>query len=548
MTTLSHWLEQFNAACASGESDAIATMFASDGAWRDYLAFDLNLQTVEGYADIAQFAGKHIGNAQLSQLEVEDPNNTDEGAFSFSTRFGNSRGYARIENGLCKTLFTSLTDLHQTEPVTNNQSSADHYVLIVGGGQGGLALGAQLSSLNIPYLIIDKYPKVGDQWRSRYDSLVLHDPVWYDHLPIKPFPDDWPVFTPKDQMGDWLENYAQSLSLNIRTNCTLAGATYQPDTATWRAQIEHQGKRTEITATHLVMALGLSGFAYTPEFKGQQLFAGDQMHSSDFQPGKYWSGKDVVVVGANNSAHDIASDLVRVGARPVMIQRSSTLVVKQSVYCEKLLGKLYSKAAHEQGIDADEADFLFSTVPMRLLETRHRALWEEIKTQDKAYYQSIEDAGFNIDFAEDGTGLGLKYRRTASGYYIDVGATQMVIDGRIGIRSGVNVDHLAEQHMVLDSGEQLAADAIVYATGYGNMIDWVAKLIDQETADRVGPCWGYGSGTKGDPGPWLGELRNMWVPTAQDGLWFMGGNLAQARYFSKILALQLQARYLGIVQ
>jgi putative flavoprotein involved in K+ transport len=87
----------------------------------------------------------------------------------------------------------------------------------------------------------------------------------------------------------------------------------------------------------------------------------------------------------------------------------------------------------------------------------------------------------------------------------------------------------------------------VYATGYGNMVDWVSVLINHKTATRVGPCWGYGSGTKGDPGPWQGELKNMWKPTAQPGLWFMGGNLAQARYFSRILALQLQARYIGVV-
>jgi putative flavoprotein involved in K+ transport len=253
----------------------------------------------------------------------------------------------------------------------------------------------------------------------------------------------------------------------------------------------------------------------------------------------------VVVVGANNSAHDITSALVEVGAQPVMLQRSSTLVVKQSVYCNKMLGKLYSKAAIAQGIDADEGDFIFSSVPMRLMETRHRELWREIQAEDAEFYQRLTNAGFAIDFAEDGTGLGLKYRRTASGYYIDVGASEMVMDGRISVRSGVNIERLTETHVVLDNGESLPADVLVYATGYGNMIDWVAKLIDQDTAERVGPCWGYGSNTKGDPGPWVGELRNMWKPTAQPGLWFMGGNLAQARYFSKMLAMQLKAALHG---
>ena len=144
-----------------------------------------------------------------------------------------------------------------------------------------------------------------------------------------------------------------------------------------------------------------------------------------------------------------------------------------------------------------------------------------------------------MDFAEDGTGLGMKYRRTASGYYIDVGAAEMVMDGRIAVRSGHGISCLSERTVHLDDGSALPADAVIYATGYGDMADWVAELINPDTAKRVGPCWGYGSGTKGDPGPWIGELRNMWVETAQPGLWFTGGNLSQARYFSRLIALQL---------
>jgi putative flavoprotein involved in K+ transport len=78
------------------------------------------------------------------------------------------------------------------------------------------------------------------------------------------------------------------------------------------------------------------------------------------------------------------------------------------------------------------------------------------------------------------------------------------------------------------------------------MNGWAAKLVSQEVADRVGKCWGLGSATTKDPGPWEGELRNMWKPTRQDGLWFMGGNLAQARFFSLVLALQIKARHAGI--
>ena len=95
-------------------------------------------------------------------------------------------------------------------------------------------------------------------------------------------------------------------------------------------------------------------------------------------------------------------------------------------------------------------------------------------------------------------------------------------------------------------GTELPADLVVYATGYGSMNGWCADLISQEVADRIGKVWGLGSDTTKDPGPWEGELRNMWKPTQQEGLWMHGGNLHQSRFHSLFLALQLKERAVGI--
>jgi putative flavoprotein involved in K+ transport len=140
----------------------------------------------------------------------------------------------------------------------------------------------------------------------------------------------------------------------------------------------------------------------------------------------------------------------------------------------------------------------------------------------------------------------MKYLRRGSGYYIDVGASALIADGRIKLKSGVTIKRIMEDAVVLTDGTVLPADLIVYATGYGSMNGWAAQLISQEVADRVGKCWGLGSGTTKDPGPWEGELRNMWKPTKQPGLWFHGGNLHQSRHYSLYLALQLKARMEGI--
>ena len=535
--TAKAWLTHFTTAIAAGNAQSIESLFEKGGFWRDYLPFGWTLQTLEGREAIGTFGAQNGPSAGLKDVVFEGNEDTAEGFFRFSVTSGTGRGYLRISEGVCATLFTQLDDLKEVGPQHGDPTAP--FVLVVGGGQGGLTLGAQLSDLGVPYLIVDKHPRVGDQWRSRYDSLVLHDPVWYDHLPFQPFPEGWPVFTPKDQMGDWLEAYAEDLDLDVWTNTSLTSAKYDSASKSWTAHLNRDGAPVTLHPTHVVMALGLSGFPNVPDFPGRDVFAGPQMHSSAFKLNDQFKEQNVVIVGANNSAHDIASDLVSIGASPTLLQRSSSLVVRQADYCEKVLGPLYSAEAVANGITTDKADILQASMPLRLLEQRHKAIWDEIRADQCDYYQRLTDAGFTLDFAEDGTGLGMKYRRTASGYYIDVGAAEMVMDGRIKVRSGQGISHLSENAVHLEGGSALPADAVVYATGYGDMTDWVAALIDRETADKGGPCWGYGSGTKGDPGPWIGELRNMWVETAQPGLWFTGGNLSQARYCSRLIALQL---------
>ncbi|KMW59134.1 Flavin-containing monooxygenase [Candidatus Rhodobacter oscarellae] len=411
MGDASAWLKTFAGHAAEGDGAALARGFLPGGFWRDYLPFGWTLQTLEGRAAIQEFGATRGPAAQFRNPVFEGAPAATEGFFRFETNAGPGRGHIRLKDGLCHTLFTQLDGLHKAPPPLSDAP----FVLVVGGGQGGLALGAQLADLGVPYLIVDRYPRVGDQWRSRYASLVLHDPVWYDHMPFEPFPEDWLVFTPKDQMGDWLEDYARDQGLNIWTSTELRSAQYDAGSGEWVAQITRDGEEVTLTPTHLVMALGLSGFPRLPEFPGHDAFQGPQMHSSAYQGDQAFAGQDVVVVGANNCAHDIASDLVSHGARPVMVQRSSTLVVDQSDYCERLLGPLYSAQAVACGITTDKADILQAATPLRLLEPAHRALWDGIRADRQDYYEQLSKAGFALDFAEDGTGLGMKYRRTASG-------------------------------------------------------------------------------------------------------------------------------------
>jgi putative flavoprotein involved in K+ transport len=250
--------------------------------------------------------------------------------------------------------------------------------------------------------------------------------------------------------------------------------------------------------------------------------------------------------GGPNSAHDICADLWEHGADVTMIQRSSTHVAKSGSLMELALGGLYSEAAVKSGITTNMADLIFASVPYQIMHTFHIPVYQEIAKRDAEYYARLKKAGFMLDFGEDGSGLFMKYLRRGSGYYIDVGASELVAAGKIKLKSGVSIQRIKERSLVLSDGTEWPADLIVYATGYGSMNGWAARVISQEVADKVGKCWGLGSGTKKDPGPWEGELRNMWKPTHQPSLWFHGGNLHQSRHYSQFLALQIKARMEGI--
>lgn len=565
------WFDRFASALQAGDGRRVSDLFTAAGLWRDLVSLGWTIATHEGDEAIARFAHA-LGPSTITDIEIAGDPDACEGLFRFTAPAGRVRGFVRLLDGKCLALTTTLeamadfpeaTGFHRWSGIVEDAEGrnwidllADErrrmgnevqpYVLIVGAGQAGLALGARLRALGVPALLIDKHPRVGDQWRSRYRSLTLHDPVWYDHLPYMPFPANWPVYTPKDKMGAWLELYAEAMELNVWTSAELISATYDDAHKLWTARVKRNGQTLELQPSQMVLALGNAGFPRMPEISGAELFQGTQCHSSQHPGGAGLQGRRVAIIGANNSAHDIAADLVENGATPIMIQRSSTLIVRQQTLQKFMLDPVYSEVAVGQGIDTETADMYAVATPLRLAEQTQVPLWQAIREADADFYSELEAAGFALDFAEDDTGMLMKYLRSASGYYIDVGACEMVIDGRIAVKSGIAIDAIDTSGIRFADGSRVDVDAIIYATGFGSMDERIAHLISPEVAAKVGRCWGYGSGFKGDPGPWEGEIRNQWKPTPQEGLWCMAGNLFQARVFSRFLAQQLKARFEGL--
>ncbi|KZT24304.1 FAD/NAD(P)-binding domain-containing protein [Neolentinus lepideus HHB14362 ss-1] len=568
------WINSFAQYISSCDVEGLLSLLVEDAFWRDILAMTWDFRTLHTKPRIRQFLLDRLSVSKLNSLRL-DENMVElerpypdlawiQALFKFETDVGKGSGVFRLvplpeSNGALEwkahLILTTLDELkgfpekigRLREQSPNHGKwqeqrrremefrNEDPKVLVAGAGHAGLEIAARLKYLDIPTLVVERHPRVGDNWRTRYEYLHLHTLVGVDHMAYLPFPSTWPQYPAASKLAGWMESYAHTLELNVWTSSEVIGAEQDESTKNWIVTVRRleTGQERTFTVNHLVCAVGWGGgLPKMPVYPGMEQFKGRVMHSSQHKVAKDHIGKKVVVVGSGTSAHDICSDHVENGVDVTMVQRSPTYImsVKEGV------PRVYH-IYNEGGPSLENADLITASYPNPLLKLMHQRLTNIIAEADETILDGLRRRGFKLSMGDEGSGsLTLAWTR-GGGYYLDVGASQMIIDGTIKLKNDSLIDRFTETGIKFQDGSELPCDIVIFATGYQKSRDGLIKLLGNKFSSKIKPIWDVDA---------EGEFNGAWRDIGVPNLWCMMGGLGQCRLHSKHLALQIKALQEGI--
>lgn len=548
------WLDRLNSALRQGAG--IAALFLDDCHWRDLVALTGELRTTSG--DPGALAGawaaagataftRHPSRLMPCQAERAGVD-CIEAMFTFRTKDGFGEGMVRWkaeDPGRAWTIMTALDRLHgqegRVEPAfardvrapnwadqrvaARTYADRDPQVLVVGGGHAGLTIAARLGAMGIDALVVDREKRIGDNWRLRYHNLKLHNQIRVNEMPYLPFPTTWPRYIPKDMIANWLEIYTEALEINFWTETSFDGADWDEASQTWTARITRRGQGRVMKVPHIVMAASASAVPIYPDIPTLDRFRGETVHAAHFEIGERWRGRPVLVFGTGTSSHDICQHLHAHGADVTMVQRSPTMVVNvdpsAQLYDGLYLGEFES---------IEDQDLINVSIPYDVMVAAHKLLTRQVRELDRETLDGLERAGFRLSYGVDGTGWPLLFRTRGGGYYFNVGCSELIIAGDVGLIQYDDIQTFEADGVRMADGSHRPAELVVLATGYEGQGALVGTLFGEAVRARAGQVWGFNN---------VKEMANMWTRTGQPGLWFTAGAFSQCRIFGKYLALQI---------
>ncbi|BCS24985.1 flavin-containing monooxygenase [Aspergillus puulaauensis] len=556
---------RLEAATTKKDAQAFAALFLDYGVWRDKLSFTWDFRTFNFRAAILKAATDLLPQTKARNFSFLKPPPSvsrpypDFSQLQFVVFFETEivLASAVINAVLTKdgwriytmhTVAESLKDFpEQSAPdghmtgITSWESqrseainTVDPEVLIIGGGQNGLAMAARLKVLGMENLIIERSAEVGDVWKNRYEYLSLHFPHWPDHLPYFQYPQHWPTYTPAQKQGLYMKWYASALELNVWTKSQVIKAE-QDGQGNWTVIINKDGETRKLHPKQLIMATSLCGVPYTPSVPGMAEFRGIVRHSSAHSSARQFAGKKVCVVGTSSSGFDTAYECARLGIDVTLLQRSPTYVMSLTHSVPLMLGG-YAPDRNGRLPDIEVQDRLNFATPVGPGEELARRTAKKLEELDGSLLEALNARGLRTWRGQRDTGNSTLGQTRNGGFYFDAGACDEIINGNIKVEAGF-IEKFTKDKVILNGGREREFDLVIFATGFSNTIDSIRGTLGEKMASQCGPIWGIDE---------EGEYKTAYKETGVPNMWIMVGFLPMTRYASRFLALRLKALKEGI--
>ncbi|CAN6674824.1 hypothetical protein TRVA0_067S00254 [Trichomonascus vanleenenianus] len=561
------FVAKFKHAVETSNAEEFDALIVEGGYWRDVVAFTndyrslTKINVLQAAQDRLAIAGAYGGEVDMEpKFFTLDEYAYIEFGFNFATKLGPSTATVRLvrtssgEVG-AQVLYTELAGVHgyperiRANRIHGDKNSAVPYeqlrqeeidnpdpsVLIIGGGQCGLTVAARLKHLGVKALVVDRFERIGDNWRKRYGSLALHDTLYGQQFPYMKWPETFPEFINAGKLANWLEHYVEALELNvwIKSHFDPERSYFDEKDQKWHVTVVRDGVDYQFVVSHVVMATGLSGgkAKWPAPLPGQDLFKKPIIHSAHHKGGAGLEGKKVLVIGSGSSGHDISLDLVNHGAHPTMLQRSPTFTMSiEKGIIQTLNGDLF-----QDGVDLDYADRIADTMPKAVAKSMHEKLIARIAELDKDMIEGLKKAGFQWYPGPDGAGHVFLSMERGGGYYFDSGCCEKIINGQIKMQPG-EIDHFTEDSVVFKDGNEMTPDLVIFCTGFTGFKESVAETLGPKHAVNLKKIWGLDA---------EGEINGLYRDCGIPKCYYMSGAIALARAQSRVVALQILAEQLG---
>ncbi|KAF2095625.1 FAD/NAD(P)-binding domain-containing protein [Rhizodiscina lignyota] len=433
----------------------------------------------------------------------------------------------------------SNVDVFDPETATQGETKngptsrpVDFDCVICGGGQAGLSIAGRLKAGGVKnYVVLEKFDVIGGNWLDRYDSVKLHTSKDISQLPFgRIFPPDDPYYLTGRHIARGYQRFTDKYGLNVWCSTELQYASYDEKESCWNLNINRNGEPQTVTARHLVLALGPGGTVpKMPTFPNRDAYKGTVLHSAHYKNPHAWKGKKAIIIGSANTAHDVADDMINAGLSSVtLVQRSPTCIVPAE-YMRANVEPLYNASSNIEVVDR-----IFMAMPTAVQRIMMNNGINGMAKKEPERFDALEKKGFKVD--RDVDMIHILFERVG-GHYMDVGTSAKVADGTIKVKSDAAVTSYTETGLAFSDGTTLEAEVIVFSTGFvGNPRDQVCKIIGPEMEEKLEDMWCCDK---------EGEVRGLWKPIGHPGIWYAGGGISTTRFYSRFLALQIQADLAG---